>query len=146
MKENLEELLNGTATDRMKRAAVGERITWTGFWSVNTWMSSMVCFTIRQAMSFFPLFLPCFMRVQASLSTMGHYNINTEKRKMSTSRTQSRDTTSAHMTEVRCLWVEWFRYSHEPCGRTCAGICRRCGSGSWHAFPSRQRNRRERCR
>lgn len=79
MKENLEELLNGTATDRMKRAAVGERITWTGFWSVNTWMSSMVCFTIRQAMSFFPLFLPCFMRVQASLSTMGHYNINTEE-------------------------------------------------------------------
>ena len=51
---------------------VKELVTWTGFWSVRTWMSSRVCLMIRHAISFFPLFLPCFMRVHASLSTMGH--------------------------------------------------------------------------
>ena len=47
--------------------------TWMGFLSVIRAMISKACFTMRRAIIFFPLFLPCIIREFTKRSTRGHW-------------------------------------------------------------------------
>merc|ERR1711913_37491 len=44
-----------------------------GFSPVSRWMISKLCLTILTVRSFFPLFLPCIIRLLTRRSTMGHW-------------------------------------------------------------------------
>lgn len=48
-------------------------IIWMGLASVNRWMISIACLTMRTAISFLPLFLPCIIRELVNRSTIGHW-------------------------------------------------------------------------
>merc|ERR1719391_1626183 len=47
--------------------------TWSGFSPVKRWMISKLCLTILTVRSFFPLFLPCIIRLLTRRSTIGHW-------------------------------------------------------------------------